>query len=119
MRPARAPGRAALRRDLGQGVTGYANPASYLIAPEVWERDRADLVKLTGKPATFAERLVEIEAEMGRYLDDLEALLADPEGPVSIDDADELHLHLATAEVVDPAILVARDDVVARVPVVR
>ena len=56
----------------------------------MWERDRAELLKLTGKPATFAERLVEIEAEMARYLDDLETLLADPEGPIRIDDAGEL-----------------------------
>ncbi len=63
-----------------KGSRRYANPASYLIAPEVWERDRAELLKLTGKPATFDERLVEIEAEMARYLDDLEALLADPTG---------------------------------------
>ena len=55
---------------------------------------------------------------MARYLDDLEALLADPDGPVSINDAGELHLHPLAAEVVDPAVLVERDGVVARVPVV-
>jgi len=101
-----------------KGSRRYANPASYLIPPDVWERDRAELLKLTGKPATFVERLVEIEAEIARYLDDLEALLADPDGPVSINDAGELHLHPLTAEVVDPAVLIERDGVVARVPVV-
>ena len=101
-----------------KGSRRYANPASYLIAPEVWERDRAQLLKLTGKPATFVERLVEIEAEMARYLDDLEALLADPDGPVRIDDAGELHLRPLAAEVVDPAVLVQRDGVVARLPIV-
>ena len=50
-----------------KGSRRYANPASYLIAPEVWKRDRAELLKLTGKPATFAERLAEIETEMARY----------------------------------------------------
>ena len=101
-----------------KGSRRYANPASYLIAPEVWERDRTDLLKLTGKPATFAERLAEIEAEMARYLDELEALLADPDGPVWIDDAGDLHLRPLAAEVIDPAVLVERDGVVARLPIV-
>ena len=57
-----------------KGSRRYANHASYLIAPDVWKRDRGELLKLTGKPATFAERLAEIEADMARYLDDLEAL---------------------------------------------
>jgi len=101
-----------------KGSRRYASPASYLIAPEVWKRDRAQLLKLTGKPATFAERLVEIEAEMARYLDELEALLADPDGPVRIDDAGDLHLRPLAAEVIDPAVLVERDGVVARLPIV-
>jgi hypothetical protein len=42
---------------------------------------------------------------MARYLDDLEALLADPDGPVRIDDAGELHLRPLAAEVIDPAVL--------------
>jgi hypothetical protein len=86
----------------------YANPASYLIPPEAWERDRSEILKLTGKPATFAERLAEIEVEMGRYLDELEALLADPDGPVRLDDDGELHLRPLTAEVIDPAVVVER-----------
>jgi len=100
------------------GSRRYANPASYLIAPEAWKRNRAELLKLTGKPATFAERLNEIETEMARYLDDLEALLADPDGPVCLDDAGELHLSPLTAEKVDPAVVVERDGVVARLPIV-
>ncbi len=101
-----------------KGSRRYANPASYLIAPEVWERDRTDLLKLTGKPATFAERLAEIEAEMARYLDELEVLLDDPDGPVWLDDAGELHLRPLAAEVVDPAVVVERDGVLARLPIV-
>jgi TnpA family transposase len=100
-----------------KGSRRYANPASYLIAPEVWKRDRAELLKLTGTPATFAERLAEIETEMARYLDDLEALLADPDSPVRLDDAGELHLRPLAAEI-DPAVAVERDGVVARLPIV-
>ena len=76
------------------------------------------MLKLTGKPGTFAERLAEIEAEMARYLDDLEALLADPDGPVRLDDAGELHLRPLAAEAIDPAVMVERDGVVARLPIV-
>lgn len=101
-----------------KGSRRYANPASYLIAPDVWERDRAELLKLTGKPATFAERLTEIEAEMARYLDDLEVLLADPDSPVSLDDAGQLHLRALTAEKVDPAVMAEGDRVLARLPIV-
>ncbi len=101
-----------------KGSRRYANPASYLIPPEVWERDRTDLLKLTGKPAKFAERLAEIEAEMARYLDELEVLLDDPDGPVWLDDAGELHLRPLAAEVIDPAVVVERDGVLARLPIV-
>lgn len=101
-----------------EGSRRYANPASYLIAPEVWKRDRAALLKLTGKPARFAERLIEIEAEMARYLDDLEALLADTDGPVRLDDAGELHLRPLAAEVIDPAVVVECDGVIARLPII-
>jgi len=101
-----------------KGSRRYANPASYLIATEVWERDRTELLKLTGKPATFAERLAEIEVEMAGYLDELEALLDDPDGPVWLDDAGELHLHPLAAEIVDPAAVVERNGVLARLPIV-
>jgi len=53
---------------------------------------------------------------MSRYLDDLEALLADPGSPVSVDADGQLHLKALTAEVVDPEVLAQRDAVVARLP---
>jgi len=55
-----------------KGSRRYANPASYLI-----------------------------EAEMARYLDELEALLADPEGPVRLDDEGDLHLRPLAAKKID------------------
>lgn len=67
-------------------------------------------------PATFAERLTAIDAEMSRYLDDLEALLADPDSPVSVDAGGQLHLKALTAEIIDPEVLAQRDAVVARLP---
>ena len=101
-----------------RGSRRYADPASYLIAPEAWPAQRADVLELTGMPATFAERLAAIETETSRYLDDLEVLLADADGPVRLDQEGQLHLSPLSAEVVDPSVLAERDAVVARLPVV-
>lgn len=102
----------------GSKAPGYANPATYLITPEAWPAQRAEVLELTGMPETFAERLAAIDVEMSRYLDGLEVLLADPEGPVRLDTDGHLHLSPLTAEVVDPAVLAEREAVVARLPVV-
>jgi TnpA family transposase len=101
-----------------QGSRRYANPASYLIAAEAWPGRRADVLELTGMPASFAERLGTIDEEMQRDLDDLDAMLAEPDGPVRLDGNGQLHLKALTAEVVDPSVLAERDAVVARLPVV-
>ncbi len=98
------------------GSRRYADPASYLIAVEAWPAQRGEVLELTGMPATFAERLTAIDGEIERYLDDLEALLADPDSPVSVDAGGQLHLKALTAEVIDPEILAQRDAVVARLP---
>lgn len=101
-----------------EGSRRYANPATYLITPEDWPAQRAEVLQLTGMPATFAERLAAVDAEMERLLDDLEALLGDPDGPVSVDADDQLHLKALSAEVVDPVALAQRDAVLARLPMV-
>lgn len=49
-------------------------------------------------PSTFAERLAAIDEEMSGYLDDPETMLADPDGPVSIDADGQLHLKALAAE---------------------
>ncbi len=99
-----------------KGSRRYADPASYLISVETWPARRGEVMELTKMPATFAERLTAIDAEMSRYLDDLEALLADPDSPVSVDADGQLHLKALTAEVIDPEVLAQRDAVVARLP---
>ncbi len=99
-----------------KGSRRYADPASYLIAVAAWPARREEVMELTKVPATFAERLTAIDAEMSRYLDDLEALLADPDSPVSVDADGQLHLKALTAEVIDPEVLAQRDAVVARLP---
>ncbi len=101
-----------------QGSRRYANPASYLIAAEAWPAQRPEVLDLTGMPATFAERLGTLDEEAHRYLDDLDALLADPDAPVRLDADGELHLKALTAEVVDASVMAERDAVVARLPAV-
>jgi TnpA family transposase len=100
-----------------EGSRRYANPATYLIAPEAWPAKRAEVLEMTGMPATFAERLAAIDGEMSGYLDDLEALLADPNSPVRVDEHGELHLSPLDAEVIDPVVTAERDAMVARLPV--
>ena len=99
-----------------QGSRRYADPASYLIAVETWPPQRAEVLELTGMPANFTERLTAIDEEMSRYLEDLEALLADPDGAVSVDADGQLYLKALTAEVIDHQVLAQRNAVVARLP---
>jgi hypothetical protein len=99
-----------------EGSRRYANPASYLIPVGDWPARRTEALELTGMPGTFAERLQAIDADIARYLDDLEVLLADKNGPVRLDEHGELHLSPLAAEIVDPAVLAERDAVIARLP---
>jgi TnpA family transposase len=101
-----------------EGSRRYANLASYLIPPEEWPERRAEVAELTGLPATFAERLAGIDADYARYLGELEALLAEGDGPVRLDDAGQLHLSPLAAEVVDPGLLAVKEGVLARLPMV-
>jgi hypothetical protein len=99
-----------------QGSRRSANLASYLISPEVWPDKRAEVLELTGMPPTFAERLSRIDEDMARYLDVLEALLADGGGPIRLDEHGELHLSPLAGEVVDPEVLAEKDGLLARLP---
>jgi len=101
-----------------QGSRRYADPASYLIAPEAWPAKRAEVLELTGMPATFAERLAAIDTEIAGYLDALESLLDDPDSPVRVDSDGQLHLSPLTAEIVAPSVLAERDALVDRLPTV-
>ena len=100
-----------------EGSRRYANPTSYLISADKWPRQREDALALTGMPASFSERLAGIGTETACYLDDLEALLADPDGPVRLDEDCELHISPLSAGVLSPEVVSERDAVVARLPV--
>jgi len=57
-------------------------------------------------------------AVVAGYLDTLEALLADTDSPVRLDDAGGLHLSPLAAEDHDPALAAERDALVVRIPTV-
>lgn len=101
-----------------EGSRRYADPASYLIPPVEWPAKRAEVLDLTGTPPRFEDRLEAIDEDMGRYLDDLEALLADGKGPIRLGDDGELHLSPLTAEVVAPDVLADKGRVLGRLPMV-
>jgi hypothetical protein len=45
------------------GSRRYADPASYLIAPDAWPAVRDEVLALTVMPATFIERLAALDTE--------------------------------------------------------
>jgi len=101
-----------------EGSRRFADVASYLIPLADWPQMRAEVAELTGMPATFAERLVRIDTDYARYLDELEVLLAAEDAPVRLDADGGLHLSPLAAEIVDPAVLAVKDAVLARLPMV-
>lgn len=101
-----------------EGSRRYGDVASYLIPPEEWPQRRAEVAELCRLPATFAARLAGIDADYERYLAALEALLADGNGPVRLDDAGELQLTPLAAEVVSPAVTSTKAAILARLPMV-
>jgi len=101
-----------------EGSRRYGDVASYLIPPEDWPAKRDEVLELCNLAPSFPERLARMDADYERYLDELETLLADGNGPVYLDDAGELHLRPLAAETVAPEVLATKDAVLARLPMV-
>jgi len=101
-----------------EGSRRYGDVASYLIPPKEWPDRRAEVAELCDLPATFAERLAAIDADYTRYLSELEALLADGDGPVRLDGAGQLQLRPLAAEVLDAEVGATKGAVLARLPMV-
>lgn len=101
-----------------EGSRRYGDVASYLIAPDEWPAMREEVLQLCRLPSSFPERLAQLDADYERYLDELEALLAAGDGPVSLDDAGELQLRPLAAEVVVPEVVATKDAILARLPMV-
>lgn len=96
----------------------YTNPASYLISHDTWPTRRSDTLTRSGMPATYAERLDQLDTEIAGYLDILDPMLAAGDGPLRIDEHGQLHLTPLAAETVDPAVLAERDQLLARLPTI-
>jgi TnpA family transposase len=80
------------------GSRRYSDPAAYLLTPTKWADQRAEFCRLVGKPTDAAPALAQVENELNTALGDLEATLAEGEGPVRLDDAGELVISPLSAE---------------------
>jgi TnpA family transposase len=58
------------------GSRRYADPASFLLTPELWAPQRIEFCTLVGKPAEAVDALAAADDELHTALADLEALLA-------------------------------------------
>jgi TnpA family transposase len=101
-----------------EGSRRYGDVASYLIPTEEWPAMRDEVRELCGLASSFSERLTRMDADYERYLDELEALLAERDGPVHLDADEELHLRPLAGEVVEPEVRAAKDAILARLPMV-
>ncbi|HSH58765.1 MAG TPA: hypothetical protein VK988_03810 [Acidimicrobiales bacterium] len=101
-----------------EGSRRYGDVASYLIRPEEWPAIREEVRELCGLASSFSERLTRMDADYERDLDELEALLAERDGPVHLDAGGELHLRPLSGEVVEPEVRAAKDAILARLPMV-
>jgi len=63
----------------------YANPATFLISVEDWQHQRSDMLDRIRQPATWTERLAEIDAGIAGHLDILDPLLEADTGPIRFD----------------------------------
>jgi TnpA family transposase len=80
------------------GSRRYADPAAYLLTAEQWEPQRAEFCRLVGKSADPARALAAATDELHAAVGDLEAVLADGDGPVRLDEDGDLVISPLTAE---------------------
>ncbi len=98
------------------GSRRYANPATYLIDNDEWNKVRNEALTESGCAPTFGEQLSSISVDTARLLNDLESMLTHPRSPVSLDDQGRLRLKRLPAERVDPAVTQLGQDLGARLP---
>jgi len=101
-----------------RGSRRYANPASFLIRPEDWDRHRPDTLATTGQPHEFGERLDRITTEIAGLLDRLDPMLAAGGGPIRIKPDSQLQLSPLPAEILPDHVDTERDRIERRLPMV-
>lgn len=80
------------------GSRRYSDPAAYLLTPSKWADQRVEFCRLVGKPADAGKGLAEVEDELHAALGELEATLAEGEGPVRLDAEGDLVISRLSAE---------------------
>ena len=98
------------------GSRRYANPATYLIDNDEWNKVRYEALTESGCAPTFCEQLSSVSVDTSRLLNDLESMLTHPRSPVSLDDQGRLRLKRLPAERVDSAATQLGQDLGARLP---
>ncbi|WUI32705.1 Tn3 family transposase [Nocardia sp. NBC_00416] len=81
------------------GSRRYADPAAYLLTGEQWEPHRGEFCRLVGRSADPGIALAAVVEELHTAVGELEAVLAEGEGPVRLDgESGELVISSLTAE---------------------
>lgn len=80
------------------GSRRYSDAAAYLLTPSKWADQRVEFCRLVGKPADAGKGLAEVEDELHAALGELEATLAEGEGPVRLDAEGDLVISRLSAE---------------------
>ncbi len=80
------------------GSRRYANPSSYLLAPDEWAVERTDFCRLVNKPTAARHALGQLRDELNDAVAGLEAVLDDGTGPVRLDDDGNLIIGRLSAE---------------------
>lgn len=87
------------------GSRRYSDPAAYLLTPSKWAAHRVESCQLVGKPADATTGLAQLEDELHTALGELEATLAETDGPARLDtDGDLVISPLSAADIPTEAV---------------
>jgi TnpA family transposase len=97
----------------------YANPATFLIPPDDWQRERADMLERIRQPETWQERLQQIDTGFADHLTILYPMLKADTGPIRLDRAGHLRLTPLAAEVLPDHVDPERTRLAGRLPLLH
>ncbi|MFI6309049.1 Tn3 family transposase [Nocardia fusca] len=101
------------------GSRRYADPAAYLLTPQQWEPQRTEFCRLVGRSADPGVALAAVVDELHTAVGELEAVLADGEGPVRLDgESGGLIISPLTAEDVPAEAVTLKAELTEMLPIV-